>query len=295
MDTDTTNLVGGDDRSLATVGDDVGVGAEGVSPDTFELDEDGNPIAPPEDEEVEVEDGLKMKVPRDLAQKVKEGFLRQSDYTRKTQEVAELRRAVEAERQSIHQASEAEIGARAALAAIDQELAGYARVDWDALEVSDPLEAQHHFRVYQQLQTSRQQAIGAYQNALSYRVSATQQDTARRIEAARAELTGDPEIKWSPQKAAEVLTGAQQHYKLEPTEVDEGFQDARLVRILHDALQWQAHKAKAAKAQGHVSAQQVKPAARAGGSSPPPGLDDRLSADEWVKRRNDQVRKRAGR
>jgi hypothetical protein len=45
--------------------------------------------------------------------------------------------------------------------------------------------------------------------------------------------------------------------------------------------------------QNTLAAQQVQPAAvvKARGA-PPAGLDDRLGADEWVKRRNAQLRKR---
>jgi hypothetical protein len=44
-----------------------------------------------------------------------------------------------------------------------------------------------------------------------------------------------------------------------------------------------------------VAAQQVQPAAsvKARGA-PPAGLDDRLSPDEWVRRRNAQLRKARG-
>jgi hypothetical protein len=297
MDTDTTNLVGGDDTASATVADDMGVEADGTTNDETLFDDDGNPIAPAEEEE-EVDLGdLKLRVPKTAAEKLKElqeGNLRQADYTRKTQEVADLRKAVEAERETIHQASEAEIGALATVRAIDERLAQYANADWARWEQDDFMAAQTGWREFSQLKDARQAAAAQYGTLRTQRESVQQQETAKLVEKARAELAADPEIKWSPQKAAEMLSGAKAHYKLDQSEVDDGFRDARLVRILHDALQWRAHQAKSNKAQNHVSAQQVKPAAKVGGgSAPPQGLDDRLSADEWVKRRNQQVRKRA--
>jgi hypothetical protein len=79
---------------------------------TTSFDEDGNEIEPAaEEEEVELDD-LKLKVPKDQAQKLKDAFLRQADYTRKTQEVAELRKAVEAERQTVHQSTKRRSRAR---------------------------------------------------------------------------------------------------------------------------------------------------------------------------------------
>jgi hypothetical protein len=54
------------------------------------------------------------------------------------------------------------------------------------------------------------------------------------------------------------------------------------------------HQAKTTKAQSIQKQQQVQPAAKATRSSAPPaGLDDRLSIDEWNKRREAQLRKRA--
>src|SRR5688572_20265217 len=50
-------------------------------------------------EEAELEyEGRKFKVPKEAADEVKSALMRHADYTRKTQEVAEHRRAVEAER-----------------------------------------------------------------------------------------------------------------------------------------------------------------------------------------------------
>ena len=76
------------------------------SPETEpELDDDGNPIEGPDGQadaelepglaEVEI-DGKTYKLPPEL----KDGFLRQADYTRKTQELAEQRRRMEAEREA---------------------------------------------------------------------------------------------------------------------------------------------------------------------------------------------------
>src|SRR6476646_10025915 len=120
MDTETTNPVGGEDTASATLGEDTGVGAEGQTDDQ-QFDDDGNPIAQPEEEEEVELDDLKLKVPKTAAEKLKalqEGNLRQADYTRKTQELAEQRKAFETERQTVQQASQAEIDALANVRAI---------------------------------------------------------------------------------------------------------------------------------------------------------------------------------
>ena len=55
--------------------------AQEVDPIELQLEEGGEPIAALEEEEVEY-DGLKLKVPKDQAQKVRDALLRQADYTR---------------------------------------------------------------------------------------------------------------------------------------------------------------------------------------------------------------------
>jgi hypothetical protein len=255
----------------------------------LELDEDGNPIEDdPASEIEEIEhDGRKYQVPKAL----KDAFLRQADYTRKTQEVAELRRAVEAERQAVRQTGEAEVAARAQLTAIDQQLAYYQRIDWDTWEDQDPFEAQKGWRQYQQLQNSRAQTAGQYAQVAQQRHLVQQQETARLIEDGRAVLARD--IKdWSPQLAETLLDHGVRQYGFHRGEIEE-FTDPRMVKVLHDAWQYRKLTSRQQQAQRHAAAQGAQPAARVGTSaSPPAGLGDSLSVDEWARRRNEQVRKR---
>ena len=128
----TTSLVEGADTALAVDTSEAGVGSDGLGTETGQqFDDDGNPIedqAAPEDDREEVDfEGRKYTVARAL----KDALLRQADYTRKTQELADGRKAFEAERATFQQASQAEIAARAQVVAIDQSLSQYRNVDWD--------------------------------------------------------------------------------------------------------------------------------------------------------------------
>lgn len=290
MDLETaTNLVEGDDTLASTVADEAGVEAEGLEP---ELDEEGNPIArEPDDEEIELDD-LKLKVPKDQAQKVKEAMLRHADYTRKTQEVAELRKAVEAERQTLHQASQAEIGALAQVTALDQQIAQFQNVDWDAWEETDPFAAAKGARQLQQLRDARGQAAGQYVGLQRQRTETEQRETATRLQEASEVLSRD--IKdWSPELGAKLKDFGVKQYGFTAAELDE-FSDPRMVKVLHAAFEGHQASTKTQQAQKHLADQTAKPAAKPGkGSTPPVGLDDRLSADEWIRRRNAQTRKRA--
>jgi hypothetical protein len=290
----TTNRIGDDDSRL----DEAESAAYGVDNDYGAMEalaEDGDgedaspderdPDAPEALEEIVV-DGVRHRVPGAL----KGAFMMQADYTRKTQEVAELRRAVEAERASIHQAGAGEAAARARILALDEQIDRFGNVDWDTWENDDPFEAQKGWRQFQQLQQIRGQAAGQLVQLTRQRSLEEQRETATRIEEGRAVLARD--IKgWSDNLAASLLETGVKQYGFDRAEIEE-FTDPRMVKVLHDAHQFHLLSGKQKQAQQHAAAQGVRPAARVGGaSSPPPGLDDRLSAEEWTRRRNKQVRK----
>jgi len=238
-------------------------------------------------EEIE-RDGRRARIPAWL----KPELMMQADYTRKTQELAEARRAFEAERGQVEQASQAELSAHANLSLIDRQIGHYSKVDWNAWHDSDPFEAQKAFAQFQLLKDARAQTLGALAQLHQERTLRAQQDTAKRIEQGAAELARD--IKdWSPTTAAKLLDFGQSHYGFSREDLD-GIDDPRLVKVLHAAFRWEEHQQKQKAAQSHAAAQTTRPAAKVGGASPKPGLDDRLSADEWLRRRNEQLRKRRG-
>lgn len=292
-DETATNPVDGEDTANATLPETQEVEAQD---DQQEFDDDGNLVAQePEDEEIELDD-LKLKVPKAAAEKLKalkEGNLRQEDYTRKTQALAEDRKAVQAERDAVAQASQAEIGALAQVGAIDQQLANFQKVDWDAWENEDPFEAQKGWRQFQTLQQNRQQAVQQYTGLRQKREFDAQQATAKRLEAGRVALARD--IKgWGPELGEALLSTGVKEYGFERSEIEDSFDDPRLIKVLHDAHLYRQSLTKTQKAQTRQAEQTAKPAAKVGGgSAPPAGLDDRISTAEWMKRRNAQDRKRA--
>jgi hypothetical protein len=122
--------------------------------------EDGE-VDEPEAKFAEIEiDGKKYQVPEDL----KDGYLMQADYTRKTQETAEIRRQLEARQGEVDQLMETtyqEMNVKAFLMNVDQQLEQYRQTDWKALEAEDPLGADSHFRQYQLLKEQREEAVNA--------------------------------------------------------------------------------------------------------------------------------------
>lgn len=302
METDTTNSVVADDTALATVQDDTGVAADDQQLEP-QFDEFGNPIEEPdEDEEFELDENLKLKVPKTAAEKLKElkeGSLRQADYTRKTQELAEQRKAFDAERQNIVQATNEELSAFAQASTLGQRLAAYQQVNWAAwnqqaqanYDLEEQARVQAAFMDYQQVKDQHANALGTLSRLQNQRVSNAQQEAARRIEEGRAALAR--EIGWNDDLKAK-LTDYALGQGLSRDDLADLEATPAAAKILKDAFEWRQHQTKQQAAKRHETAQQVQPAATVSAKrAPPAGLDDRLGTDEWIKRRNAQLAKRA--
>ena len=177
---------------------------------TEELD-DGLPEQQPTIEELEEElEGVKLRGSKDAVEKFKAERLMQADYTRKTQEVAEQRKAVEAEQQrfqqnaALHQQAMQEI---ARVTAIDDRLQQFSQVNWAQLANENPVQALQLQGEYQQLQAARGQLVGAITQKQQQVIAAQQQETAKRYQDAEAFVKR--EIKdWSPEKDRELETYA---------------------------------------------------------------------------------------
>jgi hypothetical protein len=239
----------------------------------------------PQDDSFEVElDGRVHTLPGAL----KGAFLRQADYTRKTQELAEYRRGLEAQRQALaQQAAVAHdaLGDRGRLAALDQQLTDFAGIDWAALGQHDPANAEALWGRYQQTQALRDQ----YAYAVSHHEEGGRLHAAREA-AAQMEATGrqlSAEIDgWSPAVAAKLVDYAQA-FGVTLDELRE-IADPRLWKILHRAYQGdQANQGMTAEQAPIVRpAVTVMGAAASGGS-----VRDELATKEWMKRRNAQMTK----
>lgn len=159
--------------------------------------EAGEEAEAPEIEYVTVErNGKQYTVPKEL-----EGeLLMQADYTKKTQAVSEKAKELEGREASIDQqlaATEDELRDRALLIQANVELDHYKKVDWEALEGSDPLAAQQHWRRYQQLQEGVRETEAALKTKQDERTQKAERDLATRVEEtakfAQKEIPG-----WTP-------------------------------------------------------------------------------------------------
>lgn len=223
---------------------------------------------------------------------LKGGFLRQADYTRKTQELAAHRKALEAERATVaaHAGAVQAAGADGAqLAVLDHQLAELNGVDWEAFATHDPQAAQALWARFQEMA----QARDALAQAIAHHASRKQLMAAREA-AERMAQTGrilSQEVDgWSPELAGRLVDYAQGH----GVTLDElgAADDPRVWKILHRAWQGDQTARREDAAKAVAQAQSVRPAVTVSGAAAGGGaVRDDLATKEWMKRRNEAVRR----
>lgn len=186
------------------------------------------------------------------------------DYTQKTQRLAEERKAVEmqvqaikAQEQAIQQQAETQqalIKEIAQVTSIDNELARYQAVDWNAISESDPVQTQKLWIQYQQLQNTRAQALNGLQQKHGQLEQQRALNAQAQLEKAKAELL-QAFPNWSDETAKELRDTGKSH-GFTDAELS-GITDPRMVKVLADATAYR--KLQASK--GNVSQKvQGKPA-----------------------------------
>lgn len=299
MTEDATNPVDVEDDAVLDAPE---VDAESYSDDTDQAEADGAPDeGQPEDDTEEVDwDGAKYRVPKPL----KDALLRQADYTRKTQELAEQRRTVEQHFTALTQQAElqqATLEHRVNLRTVEQQLQQFQNTDWSAYSANYGAEATAAAMAsWQQYRDAKAELEGAIAKTESEARQISERSTANAI--AQAEQVLSREIEgWSPQLVTTLAGYAAENFGITPQELrdsvinTDGTADTRTFKVLarlHKAETELAQlKAQTTKAQQAAKQASVTPAKavgqRAGGYKP--GLDDSLPADEWLRRRNAQL------
>jgi hypothetical protein len=156
-----------------------------------------------EPEEIEDElEGVKLRGPKDVLERIKAERLMQADYTRKTQEVAEQRKAIEADRERFQQAAKTHqehLRDAARLVAIQDRYAQFQNVNWAQLNAEDPVRAQALHIEFTQLQSQGAQLANSLAQREQRRQLESQQESAKRANDAEAIVMR--EVKdWGPEK-----------------------------------------------------------------------------------------------
>jgi hypothetical protein len=193
-------------------------------------------LKPPEEEELEEElDGVKLRGKKEALEKIKAERLMQADYTRKTQDVAETRKSLEAERAQFQQNAQMHQQYQRELAqvySIDERLAQFQQVNWQALTDQDPVQALKLHTEFTQLQAHKGQLVNALTQKQQAQAQEQQRTTARQLMEARQVLERD--IKgWSPELAAK-LTDHGVAMGI-PREVLDTITQPAIVKLIHDS------------------------------------------------------------
>lgn len=282
--------------------------AQATTDDQAEIETEGEEAeaSEPEEETEEVEwDGKKYAVPKPL----KAGLMMQADYTRKTQEVAEVRKALEARAAEIDQQAELHretLTQRVQLEKLSDQLSQFQSLDWDAFEA--------------QYGTSAVAKAMASWRGLETQVSKltgeiTEKETAIRLQSSEAETR-------ALQEADEVLSREVQGFgpamvrQVAETATALGFTadeikasfvgtdgkaDVRTFKALAElatlrakVAEYEAKQQKTAQVQ-KIAKVQPAPTVKPNGGQYKAGLSDDLPSDEWIRRRNAAVAKTRGR
>jgi len=187
--------------------------------------------AEPDLVEIEV-DGESYKVPEALKDKI----MLQADYTRKTQEVAEQRKAVEqaqAQLQVQAQLQQQSLAEYARLTAINDQLQQYNQVDWNALYDSDPAE-------FVRLKEGRRDLIDQYNGLNNAIAQQQQQQIAKQQEITLQAIQEGQKVlareipSWNTDLAKTLNTFAVEKFGFTTDEVNSVI-DPRVVKLLHTA------------------------------------------------------------
>lgn len=246
-----------------------------------------NPSLDDETHEVEHE-GRVYRIPNAL----RGAFLMNADYTRKTQELADHRRALEQDRSDLdarRETIQASLDLRVALHAADEQLAAFEDVDWDSFAHQDPHGAQALWAKHQALAHTRERYVWAITHHEEQARRQAEQDLAAQMTETGRVLSREIE-GWSPQVAAKLVEYAAA-FGVTLEELRE-IADPRLWKILHRAHQGEQMQQQQATARNVAQAQAVRPAVSVTGAAAPTGsVRDDLGTGEWIRRRNEQTRK----
>lgn len=253
-------------------------------------DEDGG-----EPEVEELEFGFKKySVPKDLKQAVDAW---RSATTKKEQEVAERAKALEARAAQQVEATETELSARAELSLVSKTLEQYAKLtpeDWAAHEANDFAATQAAWRQYTMLKDQKAELEGKISKAQSERAEMAQSNLTKRIQET-LEFAQKNTVGIKPETIPKLVEFVEA-MGIPAEEIKRNWSPI-YAELVHYARigKMAAEKQKAAPKPAGASTTAPTPITPVAPKGAPPktGLSDNLPLDEWQRRREAQLRKKA--
>jgi hypothetical protein len=265
---DTTASAEASTEATAPAGGSTDTSAANDGADDFSIVDD---LLPPEDDLEEIDyEGVKAKVPKPL----KDAFLRQQDYTRKTMEIADRARLLETAERQLQQAqtyTQAEQQAAFQIHSLNTEIAALEALDWANLDGSDPDVQQASWKLQQdtlkrdKLQSHLNEHLTIKQTRAA---QAAQQQAAKEradVDAAMVKKIKD----WGPEKRSQLEAFAVEQGIPAEHAKEAGAAEFNLLRLAKIGAQAEAQRRAALAAA-------IKPANEVGGvgggSSDPEGM-----------------------
>lgn len=229
--------------------------------------------------------GKSYRLPKEL----KDALLRHDDYTRKTQELAEQRRTLEAntaQSQQVQALSAENQQDYTAYIALQTQLASYANLDWDRFSEDDPVQAQRAYIKYGQLKDQISQVAARMQYRQQALETVHRADRDKHIQQGRAVL--EKEIPgWSGQLANSLVSYAVSQ-GVEEHEVRGTINPAH-IKLINKARLYDEIIAKAKRSGNQAPAPTPVPIVAGRAKSAP--KPEKMGIDQWMKwRAKDLVR-----
>jgi F0F1-type ATP synthase membrane subunit b/b' len=268
----TTQEEDGSEELLAALEDQEGSGEEDGPSDLVDIEYEGK----------------SFKVPSHL----KDAFMRDQDYTKKTTEVAEQRKAVEAKQEAIKAEAQAlaqNTKQAAQVYALEtqfqQKFGGVTDQQWLQLQAEDPVEFQKLRFEHDSIINQHTQAKAQLERSIGELKQQQSEAVAKQRETAQAEMS--KRVKgWSPETDKAVRDHAVASWGISETDVAHVHNPAHLT-VMHKAMLYDKLLSKA-QSKKPVSAEPV-PQVKGSKQAAPKGVSDKMSTDEWMKRRMAQA------
>lgn len=276
--------------------------AEDEEPEEEIEEEASEEQAEESEEEIEEEDSdeeepsatIKLKVNGEEIEKPLEEVISLAqqgvDYTQKTQKVAEERKQLEEYAQTIKvqeqniqqyvQGQQALIQDIAKITALDDQIAAYQNVNWDAYADTDPVEAQKLFFKFNQLQTQRAQ-LGTTLEQKQAQLAQEQQERINRTAEENVKILQRDVPEWNGELYNNLMKHIVDNYGITPFEAA-NITDARTWKVVLKAYKFDQLQSNPAMKQKISQAKPiVKPSAR----------DTKTQANSQTKQMREQLRK----
>lgn len=268
-----------------------GTEGEAAPEDTEEPAEGAEDTEEPLPEVVKFDvDGKSFEVPKEL----EPYLLRHADYTKKTQETAEIKRTAEAklaEAERNFSVSQEVLETRAALMNVNQELSRFQNVDWQKLEAEDPFTAQSAWRQFQQLKETQGQITGYLDQKQSEYSAQGEQATASRLketaEFAQKQIPG-----WSPEMDTKITQFATAELGFTSDTLKSAYNPQVYQTLFYAWLGHQAVQKQQAAPKATTPAPQPLRKVSGNGNAPITKAPEEMSMEEYAAHRRQQMGRR---